>query len=251
MPRKAESRAQRDVGTLKFALNNAGETRVDDDRTLQEKVSAAREEERRRVARELHDDLGQRLVLLSLAAAEAMHSIPADLAPVALQLRMLHDEAVRLTHELRRIAIGYHAPVALSRGLQTALRELADDYRRRKRVPVKFRAVGVPQHINPTAAYQIYRIAQEALRNIARHAGDAPVEIRVNGGAGWLRMRIRDYGNGFDSEAQPGSSLGLTIMRERASLLCGNLQLSSVKGHGTTVLVEVPLSIHTKQKGAG
>jgi two-component system CheB/CheR fusion protein len=239
MLRKSVSSLSLDAGTIRSTRDNPLEPRLEE-QILQE-IFAARDDERRRVARELHDDLGQRLVLLSLAAAEALHGVPAGHPGLTLQLQSLHDEAVRLTHELRRIAVAHHLPIALSRGLQPALRELADDYRRRQHVRVRFRAVGVPRQLNPSIAYQIYRIAQEALRNVARHAGEAPVDIRMNGSSRRLRVEIRDFGKGFDSVEDSSQSLGLTIMRERSSLLGGTFRLLSAKGHGTAVTVEVPL----------
>ncbi len=233
--------------TASFERVKSGNIRADD-HSLEDKIWAAREDERRRVAWELHDDLGQRLAVLSLAASEAVHNVPDDLPDLTRQLQSLQSEADRLISDLRRIALGVHSPKALSQGLQPALRELADDFRRSNHVKVRFRALRVPRHLNPSAAFQLYRIAQEALRNVAKHAGETPVDIRIHGTAASIRLEITDFGKGFDPVVKARRSSGLTIMRERASSISGTLNLSSTKGRGTRVIVEVPISIQTNLK---
>ncbi len=219
------------------------------DNEVNELVHVARDEERKRIARELHDDLGQRLVLLSLAAAEAADSVPVDMPDLALQLQSLHREAAGLSRDLRRLAIEFHLPADLSQSLRRALRDLAADYRRRKQVRVRFRAINVPRNLNAIKANHVYRIAQEALRNAARHAGNAPVEVVVIGTAAFLRMEITDFGAGFDVSARRRPSLGLTIMEERARLIHGTFLCSSRKGRGTTIVLQVPLDSETLHTG--
>lgn len=244
MRTKAESRAGK-------ATDSYADGPLADDLTLRLQIDAAREDERRRIARELHDDLGQRLVLLSMAAAEALDRVPKGLPGLSRRIQAIHRDSAALARDLRRIALQQHSSAALSRGLPQALSELAVDYRTRKCIAADFRAVRVPARIHPSIAYHLYRIAQEALRNVDKHTGDAPVEIRLTGTAKCIRMNITDFGQGFDPVVTHGRSLGLQIMRERASLANGTFLLSSRKGRGTTITVEVPFETKSKEEADG
>jgi two-component system, NarL family, sensor kinase len=202
-------------------------------------------EERARVARELHDSIAQSLssVALQLEAADALtldapHRARDTVREALRQTRAALAETRRVMHELR--ADG--PPV---RPLPRALRALADQHQRIHAQRVTVTNLGPAARLTPQIERGLYRIAQEALTNAAKHAAGAAVAIRLAITADHARLTIRDRGAGFDADAAPparvGEGLGLIGMRERARLLGGVLRVQSAPGTGTRIEVVVPL----------
>jgi PAS domain S-box-containing protein len=213
---------------------------------LLRRVVTVQEEERQRVARDLHDNVGQLLTALSLGlkSLEEAGPLPPDaLAPLALVRRMADElsRAVRdLTLELR--------PVTLDDlGLHAALSQLVSDWSARQPgVAVDLRADAVAtERPPPEVETAVYRVVQEALTNVFRHAGARRVEVAVEWQGGVLTAAVKDDGRGFDPQAAAdpatGKRLGLVGMRERAALAGGNLELESRPGGGTTVIARFPV----------
>lgn len=212
-------------------------------RALAGSLIGAQEDERRRIARELHDDLSQRLAVLALRLAALRDALPDGLAN-------LQDEALRLekyvgvlSGEVRRLSHVLHPSILDDLGLAAALQHLVEEFQASRAQPVTFTARTLPDHIPPDVAAALYRIAQEALRNIAKHADGAPVHVRLGVESGELRLAITDTGPGFDrAEVRGQGGLGIISMQERARLVGGSLLLDSRAGEGTTVVVRVPLA---------
>lgn len=209
-------------------------------RALAAHLLTTQEDERRRVARELHDDLGQRAALLDLKlerAALLLH----ETTDAHAGLVALRADVRALGGALRDVSHRLHPAVIEDLGLLAALRALVDEHRGRG-ADVTLSIRDVPEPLRLDLATALYRIAQEALHNARRHAADAPVRVSLAGTDGELRLLVEDAGPGFDLERVRGrGSLGLLSMQERARLVGGSLLLRTTPGDGTCVAVRVPL----------
>jgi signal transduction histidine kinase len=213
---------------------------------LLEQFLAVQEEERRRLARDLHDEIGQSLtsVLIGLrTAADAT-----DAAAVRDRLEELRQTVNGTLHEVRRLARGLR-PVALDHlGLGPALERYGEDFAHAAGIDVAVDAaelagVRLPADVETG----VYRIVQEALTNTARHAAARHVSVTVTRGRSSLRVVVADDGRGFDRAAPAraaadGSRLGLTGMSERAALLHGTVSVESAPGRGTRVTLCLPVT---------
>jgi PAS domain S-box-containing protein len=214
-------------------------------RRLLEQVLSAQEEERRRIARDLHDEIGQALtsVLIGLKTLEGV----AVLQPVQAQARELRGIVGQTLEEVRRLARGLRPSVLDDLGLAAALERAASDFTQAHGIPVEVRAAALDKRRLPEAVETaLYRIAQEALTNVAKHAAARKVRIDVNVDPGGIDLRVVDDGRGFASDAllrrPAGQHLGLSGMRERAALLGGTCAVDSQPGRGTRVRVRLPLT---------
>jgi signal transduction histidine kinase len=202
------------------------------------------ENERRRIARELHDDVTQRLAVLAIEATqiEGPHQVSADDAT-----RSIRDGLVKLSEDVHALSYRLHPSVIEDLGLVEALRAECDRVSRSGAVAIQFNATEVPQKLPLDTALCLFRVAQEALRNVVRHAGASSVDVAVAPKDGGLQLAVSDNGTGFDPGRQAERpSLGLASIRERVNLLKGQVDIDSAHGHGTTVLAWVPISAFSK-----
>ena len=195
-------------------------------------VLQAQESERARVARDLHDEANQALtgVLLRLQAT-------AEAAPPALraELRETQGVATRAMEELLRLARELRPAALDDLGLAAALRTLVDEFGRRARIATRFSAEpGVLDGLDADGQLVAYRVVQEGLSNVARHAGARRVGVSAVREDGDVVLRVDDDGSGFDLDATP-RGLGLPGMRERAVLAGGRVCVLSVPGEGTLI----------------
>lgn len=209
-------------------------------RNLSQRLLTAHEDERRRLARELHDDITQRLARLAIDAAQAERGVRG--APDNNSWRAMREQLVRLSGDVHTLAYRLHPSILDELGLIEALRAECDRFSRRESIPVKVEARDVPDEIPAEAALCLFRIGQESLHNVARHARASAVEVSLIGMDGGLQFVVHDNGVGFDpTQAHEHASLGLASMKERIGLANGELDVESEPGHGTTVAAWVPL----------
>ena len=211
-------------------------------RLLTGKLIQAQEEERRRLARELHDGLNQQLAMLTVELGMAAKQVPESIPALREQLSRLRDRTERLTNDLRRMTHQLHPAVLEHLGLIAALRSHCCEFTENEGIAVQFRILTELGPVHREAAVCLYRIAQEALRNVSKHsrADEAWVEIGQDGNE--IRLSIVDKGSGFDGKApNAGKCLGLISMRERVRLLSGSANIKSAPGEGTRVEVRVPI----------
>ncbi len=209
-------------------------------RALSWRLMEAQEEERRHLARELHDEIGQILTGLNLTLAAGAHG-SADQATVSLAKAqgLVSDLMVRV----RDLSLGLRPSMLDDMGLLSALLWHFERYTAQTQVRVVFEHGGLAGRFAPEIETAAYRIVQEALTNVARHADVHEVTVSCSADSDALRVQIHDRGGGFE----PGEALttfsasGLTGMRERAELLDGRFTLESAPGKGTCVIVELPL----------
>ncbi len=211
----------------------------------------AQDSERRRLSRELHDGLTQKVAKLQFDLERLEQESASQSQEVMLRFESLKAQAGELADEVRQIAYRLHPSVLDHLGLAIALRSYCRDFADQENLPVRFSSVHTPKKIPAGIASSLYRIAQEALRNVAKHAGKASVIVTLSGGPGVLRLGIRDDGPGFSPAAVEGQEgLGLVSMRERVRLLNGAFRLSSAPGQGVDILVTIPLPGESKAGGS-
>jgi len=218
-------------------------------RALAGRLLGDEEEEHRRLARELHDDFNQRLTAAVFRLAGLEEECPADI-PVRLKksLHLTRDQIADLSDDMRRLAHQLHPAAIELLGLPAALRQQCQEASRARRVQVRFSGRKLPESFPSEVALCLYRITQESLRNIAKHAAARKVSVTLYGVGRALRLSIKDDGRGFDRrQAEAKGGLGLISMRERVRLVGGALSIESRPGQGTHLVVDVPLP----ETGAG
>lgn len=229
-------RADADVAALADAFNAMLDRLETERRESARRALAAQEEERRRVARELHDELGQALTGVLLLMDEASRAA----APRAQQaLEEGREAARRSIEEVRRIVRDLRPEALDDLGLSSALAALATNFERRTAIRVQRRLPGDLPPLSSEQDLVLYRVAQEALTNVARHAGAQHVELFVEHDDGLVRMVVRDDGCGFGGAAGDGGGIG--GIRERAMLAGGSVEVESAPGGGTQVVLRIPV----------
>ena len=211
---------------------------------LLKRLLSAEDQERRRIARELHDETGQSLTTL-LVGLRSLADIT-GIAKARTVAKRLREVAAHTVDDVGRLARGLHPAVLDDKGLVAAARRLTTDFAKSFGVVVDFRVAGrLPRRLAPLAQSTMYRILQETLTNVARHAQARLVSVVLKNGGPALELMIRDNGVGFDAPAalEKVSGLGLHGMRERVALLGGSVQIESRPGHGTTIHARIPADV--------
>jgi two-component system, NarL family, sensor histidine kinase UhpB len=200
-------------------------------------VMRAQEGERRRLARDLHDEVNQALTAILLRLEALAQDVPPhnadDVAEIKRLVNQAMEELLNLARQLRPSALDDH-------GLEAAIDTQLKRFAARTGVEAQFRTDGDPDELGEDAQTAVYRTAQEALNNIGRHAGATAVELELSVNGHGAELRVRDDGAGFDPSAAPGGGLGLKGMAERARLVGGELDVRSTPGGGTTVALRIP-----------
>ncbi|HEU4700671.1 MAG TPA: sensor histidine kinase [Gemmatimonadales bacterium] len=206
------------------------------------RLLVAQEEERAWIARELHDDLIQRVGLLTQEVVGVRGQLR-DPGMAAHRLTGLEAELHDLTEEIRRLAHRMHPSVLDNLGLPAALRALGEEVETAERLPVRVLVDEPAPPLTPAAALSLYRVAQEALRNVVKHAAASEATVRLVRNGGGAVLEVVDAGRGFDP-ARDGErrGLGLTSMTERLRLVRGTLRVVSAPGRGTRTTAWVPLA---------
>jgi signal transduction histidine kinase len=215
-------------------------------RQLMERGIDVQEEERRRIARELHDQTSQRLtsMIMTLGALSEDDSVDG----LRERLQDLRSMAAETLEEVHGLALELRPRLLDDLGLLAALRHYVGEFRDRYRIPTDFQVLGMgDRRLPPQVETALYRIAQEALNNVARHAGARSAGVLLEHRTDSAILIVEDDGEGFDVPAVMGShvderNLGLYGMRERAALLGGTMTIESTLGTGTSVFTEVPLA---------
>ncbi|HEY7415661.1 MAG TPA: sensor histidine kinase [Ktedonobacteraceae bacterium] len=214
----------------------------------------AQEEERKRVARELHDETSQVLtsLLISLAVVEESVATPEAHERIAETRRLAHQTL----RAIRNLSIDLRPSALDDLGLLPALRWYVKEYQHKTSIEVDFQAAGIKERLSTEMETVLYRIVQEALTNVAKHAHANKTWVTLQGDAAAIIATIRDNGRGFDlnklqkAPGQERGGWGLVGMYERAQLLEGTLDIESQPGHGTTIRTRIPLRAPNHQNNA-
>jgi PAS domain S-box-containing protein len=212
-------------------------------RVLTGRLLQAQETERRRIARELHDDLNQSLALLSVELDVLGRGSPDSAAELGGRVRELSARVKQLSSAVHDLSHQLHPAKLEQLGLVAAVRGLCQELGRSHALAIEFTHPGVPEAIPEDVALCLYRIVQEALRNVIKHSGAEHAGVELSGAEDAICLRIADDGAGFDpGSARAGGGLGLVSMRERLRLINGTIAIDSAPFGGTRIEVCVPLS---------
>ena len=207
------------------------------------RLITAQEEERRNLARELHDDVTQQLAFLSIELGRLISELPANLQDARAHVQNLQNQMVRASTEVRRISHGLHPSVITDFGLSVALEAFCEEFERVHTVPVLFKGLIEDSKLDVISATCLYRIAQESVHNAVSHGHASQVRVTLSLTSGFIQLRVSDNGHGFATDASRGKTgLGIVSMKERIRLVNGILRISSRPGHGTHITALVPLA---------
>ena len=210
----------------------------------------AREDERARIARELHDDLNQRVALLSIGLDQLNHILSESQNRSAEMVQDMIGQAARLSTAIHRLSHDLHPSKLTHLGLVTTVKSLCAELSEGYGLNIEFRHAGVPATLAKDVSLCLYRIAQESLNNVIRHSGAKDALVELCGTEEKIELRISDSGRGFDVEsARSKGGLGLLSMRERLRLVGGDISIRSQSSRGTEVNVSVPLAKSLQQAG--
>jgi len=213
-----------------------------------QKILVAQEDERRRIAKEIHDETLQDLLALAYVADAMLEECPEGDGRLGEKAIAIKDTSLRVANELRRISSDLRPSTLDHLGLVPALRSLAERTGDEAGIPTRLTVVGVPKRLDKQAETAIFRIVQEALTNVRRHSGATEAWVNIQFRQGSLKLEIGDNGHGFnprvkmDRLASEGH-LGLLGMRERATALGGSLRLQSRPATGTVLNLRIPAPV--------
>lgn len=206
------------------------------------KLIEAQEAERKRIARELHDDFNQRLAALSVEL-ESMERTPLALPElITRQLAAIRIQAGTLSDDLHDLAYRLHPSLLEHVGLEVAARDHVAEFAKRTGLSVRFAGREVPKALSPEVATNLFRVLQESLQNVSKHAQATDVTVRLSGSSKGVGLSVRDNGQGFDLEDKntDAKGLGLVSMQERVRGLRGFLRIHSLPRNGTKVCAWIP-----------
>lgn len=240
--------ADPDASRLALAINSMLERlehRTLELRALTERVITAQEEERKRLARGMHDDTGQALSTLIINLERMQSLVPVEATELGRRLAATRDLATRTLEDLRAVVYGLRPTMLDDLGLAPAIRWYARAQLEEGGTHLILRMPDSLNRSTPEIETTLFRIAQEAVNNIKRHAGARHVTLELEESPGWVEMRIVDDGRGFDvartaHEALEKGRFGLVGIKERVDLLQGALNVESEPGRGSRISVRVP-----------
>jgi len=210
--------------------------------SISQKLIEAQEQERARIARELHDDIGQRLALVAMGCDQIERIAPSLPAEVLNRIRELEKQSKALSADVQTMSRALHPPKLEYLGLVAAMSSLCDEFGEHQRVEIDFRSHDVSAPLPPEISLCLIRVLQEALQNAVKHSGVRHMEVELCGTPEEIHLSVRDLGKGFDlNTAMQGRGLGLTSMHERVRLLNGTVLIQSKPMGGTSVEVRVPV----------
>jgi len=202
----------------------------------------AQEQERTRIARELHDDIGQRLALLTVELYQ-LHSNATDLpAEVRASLEELGKQSAGIASDTQSLSHELHSARLEYLGITAAMKGFCREFSEKQHVEIDFKSDDVPASLPPDISLCLFRVLHEALHNSAKHSGAKSFVVRLYGAPNEICLSVRDSGAGFDSEAVKESrGIGFISMQERLAIVNGNLYIDSHPNIGTTVYARVPI----------
>jgi len=212
------------------------------DEVLQSLI-AAQERELGKVARELHDDICQRLAMLSLKIEKAAKAWASGQQQIGEQLNQIWQQCCVLTGDVQALSHELHPSILEHLGLVTAVRSFCRELSEQSGVVVEFTSRNIPDCLPREVSLSLFRLIQEALHNSLKYSGAGHFQVRMEKGASGIQLEVCDQGSGFDvGKVRTKRGLGLISMRERIQLLHGTIHIDSKPDHGTRIYAWVPLS---------
>jgi PAS domain S-box-containing protein len=205
---------------------------------------AAQEKERSHIARELHDDICQRLAMLSLRIEKVTKAWSHGQTPVDDQLEQIWRQCSNLTADVQALSHELHPSVLDNLGLVTAIKSFCREFSEQSGATVHFSHVDIPDSLTREVSLSFFRVVQEALHNAAKYSGVKQFEVNLQGKSDGMELEIVDRGTGFDAEnIKNTEGLGLVSMRERILMLNGKISIESKPNAGTRIRAHVPLAV--------
>lgn len=210
--------------------------------SVSRRLIEAQEQERTRIARELHDDIGQRLALLAIELQQLQQNCP-DLPPeVRSHTGELWNRTIGISTDIQSLSHELHSSKLQYLGIAAAMRSFCKEFGEQQKMEIHFKVNDIPSHLPADVSLCLFRVLQEALHNSAKYSGVRHFEARLWAAMDEIHLTVRDSGAGFDSKiAKESRGLGLISMEERVKLLKGTFSIESQPKHGTTVHARVPL----------
>jgi PAS domain S-box-containing protein len=215
--------------------------------TVSQKLIEAHEEESTRIARELHDDVNQRLALVSVRLGFLKESPPVSAADVTQEIGEIRQQIVDLVSDIQALSHDLHPARLELLGLEAASAGFCEELSNRHGVTIDVHFEHIPKTLPREISLCLYRVVQEALQNVVKHSGARHADVSLNSQIDTLNLTVKDSGAGFNPhEAIRGRGLGLTSMKERMKVIGGQLSIHSQLGRGTIIHAVVPLCLLTK-----
>jgi PAS domain S-box-containing protein len=212
-------------------------------RLLAGSLLTAQEDERRSLARELHDDITQQLAFLSVELGRLAGDLPDSDTHVRPRVQNLQNQALRASDHVRRLSHGLHPSVITDFGLSVALQELCEQFERVHGLAIEFEEIIEDSRLTDSQASCLYRVAQESMRNAVQHGKATELKLTLSLAGDFIELKLMDNGIGFnDDQIRQKPGLGIISMTERVRLAGGTLSLASTEGHGTVVSASLPVS---------
>ena len=220
---------------------------------MSRKLIEAHEQERTRIGRDLHDDVVQRLALLSIELEGVQQDVPDAASELRTRIGALRNETTQITNDVQLLSHELHSSKLDYLGIVGATKNFCKEFSERQKVEIDFQSHDLPTGLPTELSLSLFRVLQEALRNATKHSGVKRFEVRLWGSTGEIHLTVSDLGAGFDTEAAMKSTgLGLTSMQERLRLVGGELSINSQPKGGTTIHARVPFdSISDSARAAG
>jgi PAS domain S-box-containing protein len=214
--------------------------------SVSRRLIEAQEKERTRIARELHDDIGQRLALLAIELQQLQQS-PANLSEVRSRMGELRKQTSEIATDVQSMSHGLHSSKLEYLGIAAAMRGFCQEFGEQQKVEIDFKTHDLPSPLSPDIALGLFRVLQEALHNAAKHSEVRHFAVQLWGMSSEIHLTVSDSGAGFDPEvAKQSRGLGLISMEERLKLLDGTFSIESQPKCGTTIHARVPLAQESK-----
>jgi PAS domain S-box-containing protein len=234
--------AAKDITFLKLAEKELHDSELARDE-LSRRVLNAQDAERTRIARELHDDIGQSLAVLKIQMLRAGQPVSGHPEQRHADLVELSRKLDAITHKVSRLSHGLHSSALEFLGLAAAVESHCLESSQQLRIPIDCQCDHVQKKLDGIMALAFLRVVQEALHNVAKHSRAKNITVRLYGSDHQLSLEIRDDGVGFDIEAaRLAAGLGLISMRERIHLIGGEFDISSSPGNGTRITAHAPIA---------
>ena len=208
--------------------------------SMSQRLIEAQEQERSRIARELHDDTSQRLAMLALWIEQLKNELPGQAVELRGRVDKLRNDALEVSKSVRIVAHELQAPNLECLGI--SLRQFCQEFGERRKVEVEFKTTDLPSPLPPDTSLCLFRVLQEALHNAAKHSGAQQVEVQLWGTSDEVHLTVSDSGEGFELERVNGQGLGLISMQERVKFQKGTFSIESQPKRGTTIHVRLPFS---------
>ena len=208
------------------------------------KVIKAEEQERHRIAADLHEDIGQRLTMLALGIERRKTDILDPSVDVPSHMDAVRKQTLEVLTDVKALAHELYSPRLEYLGIAAVMSSFCQEFGERKKVEIDFRSDGLPSAISPEISLCLFRVLQEALHNAVQHSGVRQIDVRLQAPSDEIQLTVSDCGVGFNPEkARQDGGLGINRMQERLKLVKGNLSIDSRPKGGTTVCARVPVGL--------